>query len=128
MMRWMILAVLATAATGCGMDCTFAEPSGLYMVHAERLSGTCGEMSDQLIAFDANSTSGCTTTRIAHSEDMCTRQFKQACVTDGIRSETTASVEFKDEDGKEFGGIMTFRVRDAPYTCTGTYKVRYKRT
>lgn len=139
MIRWLAV-ILGSMTISCGSDsadpdlpdsCSPAQRYGTYLVHAETISGSCGDLGDALVRVDGP---GVPAQCDLLADDLytrgdCTLQRVIRCpdgdgytVTTGITTQISA-------DGSMLNGTITIESHDAvgAAVCSGTYRVTYSR-
>lgn len=135
--RQSLLAVTLFAVSACASEaggepaptaCKRTDRSGTYLQTFETRAGTCGDMDDQLVNFDAPAGpaggGGCTVTHENWSENDCKLERTVACTGPDGASTLTGVTRQQTANGSTVSGTFTVSVRlDNGSVCSGTYAV-----
>lgn len=101
---------------------------GTYLMHLERVNGTCGEPPDSLVRLEANGGEGCVLDADdVWSDNGCTLDRAVSCTTAAGTSSFVGVSTQRDQSGSRITGLATITLRDALGTCVGTYRITYTR-
>jgi hypothetical protein len=136
---------LTALALGCSSSSSSAESegppdfcdssarNGLYLIHAEKVSGTCEELADQLVRIQGTALQeGCELDAPdVWRDNDCTLDRSFTCsIQNGIGYASTVGTTTQlDEAGDRLTGIATQTVSrfDGSVLCVGTYRLTYTR-
>jgi hypothetical protein len=122
---------LALAVAGCGSENSepaCAKPDGVYLAHAEEVSGTCGPQDDRLVFFRNGLSSGdgagdCAASQEA-TEDGCGITTTMTCVNGTATGGGTITVTWNAAATKAQGTVR-YRFKDEQSACESVYRVTY---
>jgi uncharacterized lipoprotein YmbA len=129
--RWLVLLALPLLLAACGADDSepaCAKPDGVYLAHAEEVSGTCGPQDDRLVFFRNGLSSGdgagdCTASQDV-SDDHCTFNTAMTCV-DGTAKGSGAITVTWNAAGTKAQGTIKYSYSDEVGSCSSIYRVTY---
>lgn len=133
MLRLLYLAAVLALVTACSDGGPCGDIVGTYSVTFDERSGSCGDVSEQIVVLDSRQPSSAAANcsgNQSQSQDKCTITSDIACTVPnepGVRVEYRGKVEW-DSDGDEAEGLMQVTIIEyGRTTCTGTYDVTYRR-
>ena len=107
-----------------GVGCNFDTVSGTYLVHYQKVSGTCADLPDVVTTTRVNDTpEGCTTAKDEALENGCRHDFDYTCVTSGETDRIVGYLRQRDASADHFDGLITVYASYGSQSCVGTYDV-----
>jgi hypothetical protein len=142
-MKTATLGILVLSLTACSgadkdaaEDCAGTHRNGTYLQSfRERSGGTCGAVSDQVIAFDSRNSGtlgdGCAfDADDTVSADQCKLTRSYTCPLDGAPGTVSiVAITTEHDGGAKVTGTFTSRIHDGDgaLVCASTYDVSYVR-